>query len=233
MNQIDEMIRESILDDDDALLKAVEQAEHTFSEQFYEGLEALQRRGPARRRRRFLPGRVLAVAATVLLLLGVLTAGAFWEQLNIFFTQVHDTYTKLYVTPRAPEDLAPDIDIPSDWTSYWYPQYTPEGYVFSDAYYADGSTKVIVFSNDEAQVISLLQCDASTPLLNDNEANAAEGIYVNGFSAYAVEKELAGAELRLLSWSQGGSNLCLQGECAFDELLEIAESMRLIQKEDN
>ena len=41
MNQIDEMIRESILDDDDALLKAVEQAEHTFSEQFYEGLEAL------------------------------------------------------------------------------------------------------------------------------------------------------------------------------------------------
>lgn len=233
MNQIDEMIRESILDDDDALLKAAEQAEHTFSEQFYEGLEALQRRGPARRRRRFLPGRVLAVAATVLLLLGVLTAGAFWEQLNIFFTQVHDTYTKLYVTPRAPEDLAPDIDIPSDWTSYWYPQYTPEGYVFSDAYYADGSTKVIVFSNDEAQVISLLQCDASTPLLNDNEANAAEGIYVNGFSAYAVEKELAGTELRVLSWSQGGSNLCLQGECAFDELLEIAESMRLIQKEDN
>ena len=63
MNQIDEMIRESILDDDDALLKAAEQAEHTFSEQFYEGLEALQRRGPARRRRRFLPGRVLAVAA--------------------------------------------------------------------------------------------------------------------------------------------------------------------------
>ena len=60
MNQIDEMIRESILDDDDALLKAAEQAEHTFSEQFYEGLEALQRRGPARRRRRFLPGRVLA-----------------------------------------------------------------------------------------------------------------------------------------------------------------------------
>ena len=41
MNQIDEMIRESILDDDDALLKAAEQAEHTFSEQFYEGLEKI------------------------------------------------------------------------------------------------------------------------------------------------------------------------------------------------
>ena len=223
MNQIDEMIRESILDDDDALLKAAEQAEHIFSEQFYEGLEALQRRGPARRRRRFLPGRVLAVAATVLLLLGVLTAGAFWEQLNIFFTQVHDTYTKLYVTPRAPEDLAPDIDIPSDWTSYWYPQDMPEGYVFSDAYNADGASQVITF----------LQCDASTPLLNDNEATEAEGIYVNGFSAYAIEKEVAGTELRVLSWSQGGSNLYLQGGCAFDELLEIAESMRLIQKEDN
>ena len=183
MNQIDEMIRESILDDDDALLKAVEQAEHTFSEQFYEGLEALQRRGPARRRRRFLPGRVLAVAATVLLLLGVLTAGAFWEQLNLFFTQVHDTYTKLYVTPRAPEDLAPDVDIPSDWTSYWYPQDMPEGYIFSDAYNADGAIKAIVFSNGSSQVITLLQCDASTPLFNDNEANMAEEIYVNGFSA--------------------------------------------------
>lgn len=91
------------------------------------------------------------MAATVLLLLGVLTAGAFWEQLNIFFTQVHDTYTKLYVTPRAPEDLAPDIDIPSDWTSYWYPQDMPEGYVFSDAYNADGAIKAIVFSNDEAR----------------------------------------------------------------------------------
>ena len=66
MNQIDEMIRESILDDDDALLKAAEQAEHTFSEQFYEGLEALQRRGPARRRRRFLPGRVLAYPSRLL-----------------------------------------------------------------------------------------------------------------------------------------------------------------------
>ncbi|WP_279068104.1 DUF4367 domain-containing protein [Intestinimonas butyriciproducens] len=233
MNQIDEMIRESILDDDDALLKAVEQAEHIFSEQFYEGLEALQRRGPARRRRRFLPGRVLAVAATVLLLLGVLTAGAFWEQLNLFFTQVHDTYTKLYVTPRAPEDTASDVGIPSDWTNYWYPQDMPEGYVFSDAYNADGAIKAIVFSNGSSQVITLLQCDASTPLFNDNEATEAEGIYVNGFSAYAVEKEVAGTELRVLSWSQGGSNLYLQGGCAFDELLEIAESMRLIQKEDN
>ena len=232
MNQIDEMIRESILDDDDALLKAAEQAEHTFSEQFYEGLEALQRRGPARRRRRFLPGRVLAVAATVLLLLGVLTAGAFWEQLNLFFTQVHDTYTKLYVTPRAPEDLAPDVDIPSDWTSYWYPQDMPEGYVFSGAYTYSG-IRAIDFSDRGSRMITLLQCDVNTPLLNDNEATEAEGIYVNGFSAYAVEKEVAGTELRLLSWSQGGSNLCLQGECAFDELLEIAESMRLIQKEGN
>lgn len=211
MNQIDEMIRESILDDDDALLKAAEQAEHIFSEQFYEGLEALQRRGPARRRRRFLPGRVLAVAATVLLLLGVLTVGAFWEQLNIFFTQVHDTYTKLYVTPRAPEDLAPDIDIPSDWTSYWYPQDMPEGYVFSDAYNADGAIKAIVFSNGASQVITFLQCDASTPLLNDNEATEAEGIYVNGFSAYAIEKEVAGTELRVLSWSQGGQQPLFAG----------------------
>nr|WP_243269009.1 DUF4367 domain-containing protein [Intestinimonas butyriciproducens] len=109
----------------------------------------------------------------------------------------------------------------------------PEGYIFSDAYNADGAIKAIVFSNGSSQVITLLQCDASTPLFNDNEANMAEGIYVNGFSAYAVEKEVAGTELRVLFWSQGGSNLYLQGGCAFDELLEIAESMRLIQKEDN
>ena len=146
---------------------------------------------------------------------------------------MHDTYTKLYVTPRAPEDTASDVGIPSDWTNYWYPQDMPEGYVFSDAYNADGAIKAIVFSNGSSQVITLLQCDASTPLFNDNEATEAEGIYVNGFSAYAVEKEVAGTELRVLSWSQGGSNLYLQGGCAFDELLEIAESMRLIQKEDN
>lgn len=225
MAEVDDFLHDLIKSEDDALLEIADgDVEHIFSERYNQKMRELyQWTGKSRRVKMRFPVKIFFVAAIVVIFLGGITAGAYWEQIMQFFTTQYEDYTDLSITSQ---NTASNLNIgkepPADWKDVWIPEYIPEGFL-ADRFAGGTRVKTITYTSTDDTYIEFRQLDKIVGI--DGEVTNIEGINIDGFQAYAYEKNFEGKTIRNLSWSNGEESFSIEGTPPMDELVKIAESI--------
>lgn len=226
MSRVDEMICELVHAEDEALLEIADAEEFApepvFSDNYHRNMEKLYRR--ARKKRVGLLARAVLIAAIVVTLVGALTVGANWTKvISIIY---HDGYYDKKVGYfQFMQEEVPDAVQLESWQNYWFPDYIPEDYQFSDAKEM-GGTRIIIFKNSANEIIEIYQFKGEKTLGMDSEGTFVYDVQVNGEKAQAFEKLVGGVTVRSVSWVDSELNSFLvEGTVSFEELTSIAESL--------
>lgn len=230
MDDLDHAIFSSVDAEDEALLKAAQGDDHTFSDAYQRKMDLLYRNGRGAKRPVRWKKRLLATIVAAALLVSTVTAGAFWKEISVFFESLYSQYTDLAAV-RQPAPSMPILDKSLDnWDSYWYPFYLPSGFCFQSAH-ERSRVRSIVFEAEANGRLYFEQMPAAFVVGNDTEGTPVDGISVGDFETFAFKKEIDGSVTRILIWSDGNTSFRLTGFISFDELVGVAEQIIYIESE--
>lgn len=230
MDDLDHAIFSSVDAEDEALLKAAQGDDHTFSDAYQRKMDLLYRNGRGAKRPVRWKKRLIATIVAAALLVSTVTAGAFWKEISVFFESLYSQYTDLAAV-RQPAPSMPILDKSlNSWSGFWFPGYLPDGYSFSRAK-ENPSVKSITFISDSGEYLDFEQMSSIAVVGNDTEGTPVDGITVGDFETFAFEKSLDGLITKILIWSDGNTLFRLTGFISFDELVGVAEQIIYIESE--
>lgn len=205
-------------DRDELLDKRLAQGESAQLRRIDRALRRIERR---KMMRKTLP-KVGRVAAALLLCfyLSLSVAMAASPDVRVelmnFFMNIEPRYTSFGF-----EDTGTFVDVPAEWTGYYYPTYIPEGF---EVYSVDSLGVSLERSDGVRLYFDEMGTGGSGNL--DTENAELNYIHINGHSALLVEKEpwttvLWNVDNRVLSIGYTGGR---------EEAIKIAESVRMIKE---
>lgn len=221
MSKLDSLLHDAIRAEDEALLADAARHTHRFSPQYRRELRRMFHPNSGVRR---VSRRIWAAVLAAVLLVGSVTATAFWSELQSFFQVTFPRYMGLQ--SEAPVQPTQDFyDLPDDWESVWLPEKLPEGYVFQSTSTL-GHTQKIMFSSADGNTLEFCQSRNGSFVFDDSEGVVVPNLFVSSFSAYAFEKEVDGQTTRLIEWNNGTVSFMLRGSLSFESLIEIGENLQ-------
>ena len=160
----------------------------------------------------------LVVAGTI----GVATSDAFKAKLfNVFISEE----TGSVALESVPEDSPME-----NWSDYWYPEYIPDGFIFTDAEESN-TERIIRFdsSNSDAYILISISDGDGTTISLDFSHSEVEGISINSYDGYiAVNDEAKVCNIVWLTETQV-IDLYSNGYIIKDELAKMAKELQRIE----
>ena len=182
-------------------------------------------RSDSRRRRaqRLLP-RAISVAACLVILLAIATPFAVANISSIrvkvlqMLIRIEEDHAKLSLV----EDEDASFDVPSGWQGDYYPTYIPDGYEVSNVshYFA-----TIEYNDSEGGVLTFNECSESDQYNIDSENALMSYELINGQQVFVIDRKTSAT----VAWSNGSKLFIVTGRVSTEELLKIAESVRIIK----
>lgn len=224
MSKLDSLLHDAICAEDTALLEDAARHKHRFSPRYRREMRNMFHPNRGTRRR---SGRLLAAVLAATLLVGSVTAAAFWTELQSFFHVAFPRFMGLQSTPPV-QPTQDFYDLPTDWGSVWLPMQLPEGYTF---YRADVQehVKKIEYISASGDILIFSQSNGVSYKLEDSEGIPIHDLNVGSSSAYAWEKINHTKITRVLVWSAENITFTLSGQLTFDELIAIGETLQLTE----
>ena len=204
------------------------QAKLTETREQMEREEERRKRLPAYRNVR----RLLVAAAVLVLMVGVVSARAFWDELADFFRTWYEDHVTIDLMDgkhSESESETPEIKVPLDWKQYWYIEELPTGVIVEK--YRDSTVAKYIFyrtSSDAQLVFSFAKSDVLWDF--DSEWEKISGISVTSYDTVAYrKKDLSSVAL---CWENGEYFFCLEGDLPIDEMVEMAENVVYVEVDE-
>lgn len=205
-------------DRDELLDKRLAQGESAQLRRIDRALRRIERR---KMMRNTLP-KVGRVAAALLLCfylsLSVAMAASPDVRVNLmnFFMNIEPRYTSFGF-----EDTGTFVDVPAEWTGYYYPTYIPEGFeLYGLDYYG------VYFKRADGAMLDFEEIGSDSSGNLDTENAEISYISINGHTALLAEK----GQWTSVLWSVGNRGLLVGYTGGREEAIKIAESVRMIKE---
>lgn len=154
--------------------------------------------------------------------IGAATSDAFRAKLfNVFVSEESGSITM---------ESIPDDSPMKDWSDYWYPEYIPDGFIFTDAEESN-TERIIRFdsSNSDAYILISISDGDGTTISLDFSHSEVEGISINSYDGYiAVNDEAKVCNIVWLTETQV-IDLYSNGYIIKDELAKMANELQRIE----
>ena len=220
---IDELIAESQLEHTPEEKEITRNAYLLFQRKLAEQEQKERKDSRRRRVQRILP-RTISVAASLVILLAIATPFAVANISSIrvkvlqMLIRIEEDHAKLSLVEN--EDAS--FDVPSGWQGDYYPTYIPDGYEVSSviSYFA-----TVEFSNAEGNVLTFNECSESDQFNIDSENALMSYELINGQQVFVIDRTTSAT----VAWSNGSKLFIVTGRVSTEELLKIAESVRIIK----
>ena len=111
--------------------------------------------------------------------------------------------------------------MPSGWQGDYYPTYIPDGYEVS---YIGRYSATVEFSNTEGNVLTFNECSESDQFNIDSENALMSYELINGQQVFVIDRTTSAT----VAWSNGSKLFIVTGHISTEELLKIAESVRIL-----
>lgn len=205
-------------DRDELLDKRLAQGESAQLRRIDRALRRIERR---KMMRKTLP-KVGRVAAALLLCFYLSLSVAMAASPNVrvelmnFFMNIEPRYTSFGF-----EDTGTFVDVPAEWTGYYYPTYIPEGFEITDVLPNMG----ISWKHADGSLLDFDEMGPGGSGNLDTENAKNEFISINGHTALISEKNGWTAIL----WNVDNRSLLIDFTGDREEAIKIAESVRMIK----
>lgn len=227
-SDFDTALSVAIAEEDEALQRQTPEEDHQFSEAHQKQMQSLFRSQRKKRASKRILTRTLLAAAVCTLLVGSAVATSFWDEIRSFIIQQYDGYIEARNVPdMVPYEVSME-NIPEEWTEFWWPKYMTEGYEFAEGKELFPSKKL--YFSDGTNELILESWKANHGSRFDSEGSG-DTVYIDGFAATTLVKEMDGIPQNYIAWSNGETNFELVGVLTFEELVMIAESLVWIESE--
>ena len=143
---------------------------------------------------------------------------AFRIKLLNFITNIKESHTEIQVVDSN------DIEIPIDWTYYYYPEYLPKGYELKVAN-EYGTNRILVFVNLDNDEIIFSQSPNTGKYQMDTEDAIVEELFINGCKGIYVEKN----EVKTLIWYDDNTIYNISGKAKKEDIIKMADSLSIIK----
>lgn len=110
-----------------------------------------------------------------------------------------------------------------DWDGAYAPTYMSEDYIFAEIFKSPGSCSVLYLNNDK--MIVFAQFVSTSFNVDTEDADVIEEISINDSAAFLVVKNNEVS----ISWMNGDTMLHLNGDASPEEMIKIAESVKIIR----
>jgi hypothetical protein len=164
---------------------------------------------------------LVSVSFTALLANADALRGRFFD----FVFQDNDTYTKVIPVQTSDNGTGAEKNLPADWKEVYYPDYLPQGYLFTEST-ASGTAKTIIFQNRQEDTLVLTQepSDGAEILVDKDGVKSGE-TSVQGNPAFWTDKD---SELTLM-WNEYGVLFMLYGPLDMEEMTKVAEHLLYVE----
>lgn len=183
-----------------------------------------------RRERRAYPLRFtartwkVAVCMVVLLVVAVPWAIAHTDFLRVNPSRLVLSNKADCITIEMTEMSDFAFDVPAQWLGSYYLSYIPDGFQLSDIF-PEGH--LVEYSNNEGYTLSYKECPKNyTSKIDNTDAIWSEAV-VNGEHAYVIE--IRNGAYTFVIWSNGIRFFVVDSNLPKDEVLKIAEGVKIIQ----
>ena len=164
---------------------------------------------------------LVSISFTALLASADALRGRFFD----FIFQDSDAYTKVIPVQTDDNGTEAGKNLPADWTEVYYPDYLPQGYLFTEAT-ASGTARTIVFQNRQEDTLVLTQEPSEgAEILVDKDGVESGETSVQGNPAFWTEKD---GELTLM-WNEYGILFMLYAPLDLDEMTKVAEHLLYVE----
>jgi hypothetical protein len=136
-----------------------------------------------------------------------------------FFNLIIETSQKFsLVSQEEVGETQVVYEVPSEWGTYYYPEFLPEGYDLNSTR-ALNDTKIMIFSNGTNHDIVFSQGTLSGKSQIDSENGKVIEVDINGDNGVLSIKD----DIKILNWSNNEMSFNIQGNVEESVLLAIAE----------
>lgn len=194
----------------------------TWFDDYNKQLKKLDQKRKFRTRVQLLSKRVTIFIAITMVGIFVTTMSveAFRIKLFNIVTEVTEKYTKVSIV-----ETENGLESQIDWDTYYAPEYISEGYTYSKSENF-GDIKIIFYSDTTGKEIQFSQTPVNPEYQIDTEDAVATNVIINAENGILVEKE----GLLTLIWTTGEKTFHIIGEMERDEIIKMAESLKLFTK---
>lgn len=174
--------------------------------------------------------RIGTLSKWVALFLVVLTAGFSATVFSVeafkikWFNMVSDMTNKYTEIKFVEKENAEASAVNITWDAYLYPDYLPQEFAL-ESFQTLGNTKLVYFADASGNQIEFSQSMDSAVYQVDTEQAESAKIEVQGSEGLLIRK----AGFSTLVWKRGDLTLYLMGKLPDQELVKIAESIRLVK----
>ncbi len=169
--------------------------------------------------------RVAVIFIVVLISAGTITLGVEANRVKFFnyVIDVQEKFSNIILQKDVEKYAFNEEMIPSEWESYYFPEYMPGGYELLKAS-GPNMNKVMEFS-DGSETIVLIQSEADMSMHMDTEEAKVMEIEIEGSKVIMVNKN----EYITVYWYKKDTYFVLSGHIETDNLVEIASSLQVYQ----
>lgn len=173
----------------------------------------------------------LKISKWVALFLVVATAGlgattfsveAFKIKLFNMVSEITSKYTEFEFV-ETDENSSDDVQI--TWSHYLYPDYLPKDFKLTKVQ-AFGNTRLLYFADPSGKTLEFSQSGDSSTFQVDTEQAETKKVEIADGEGWLIRKD----GFSTLVWKRGELTLYLMGNLSDQELIKIAERLRLVEK---
>lgn len=221
--EMDELIAESRFEHTSEEKEIARNAYLLFQQKLVKQEQKERRDNRRRKAQRILPRAISVVAClAILLVIAMPFAVAHISTIRIKVLQMLISIEEDHAKLNLVEDKSISFEVPADWRGDYYPTYIPDGYEVS---YVSHYFATVEFSNAEGRTLTLNECGESDQYNIDSENATMSYEFVNGQQVFVIDR----ATSATVAWSNGSKLYIVTGQISKEELLKIAESVRIIK----
>ncbi len=196
---------------------------------FLEYNEKLNKEEERKRRRKKIQSISKRVA---IIFLGIIVAGgavtmsvdAFRIKFFNMVIQTSEEFSKITFNEKN-NDVEKVDELRKDIGAHYYPEYIPKGYELKEI--RGDEFKTFVFNNDEGGKILFSRYGIKGTTLIDTEDAEVSNVIINGNEAIVSIKD----RVSIILWSEGESVFSIVCKLKKEELIKMAESVKLVDPE--
>lgn len=174
------------------------------------------------RRRVLKLGKKIAAALIVISIVGTIVTMSVEAFRVRFFNLVIETSQKFsLVSQEEVGETQVVYEVPSEWGTYYYPEFLPEGYDLNSTR-ALNDTKIMIFSNGTNHDIVFSQGTLSGKSQIDSENGQVIEVDISGNNGVLAIKD----DIKILNWSNNEMSFSIQGNVEESVILAIAERIK-------
>ena len=169
--------------------------------------------------------RAAIIFLAVLISVGTMTLGVEANRIKFFnyIIDVHEKFSSITLRKDVEKYTFNEDLIPSEWDSYYFPDFIPGGYKLLNAS-GPKTNKIMEFSNGNDTLL-LMQADVDMSIQMDTEDAKVMEIEIVGSKAVMVNKN----DYIMVYWYIKDTYFVLSGRLDTERMVEIASSLKLYQ----